>query len=847
MNKKFLSAILFGALMVTSTGTFVSCKDYDDDIKDLQEQITDNATAIAALEAQIKSGEWVSGVTSTTDGIVVTLGNGTNYTIKNGAAGQDGATPKLAVSNGNIQVSYDDGATWTNLVALEDLKGDKGDAAEAPVFSVGDDGHIYVQYGEDGEKKDLGVSTGGIYYVEDGVKLTIHVPNEAGEYKDIVLPRAAAISSIKAVTVDDDAVLIDGADLDLYYGIATADGKYLDGTAFKKGDILLPTKEANTVLSAQVNPTIADATVYNFYLVNSKGNSIFKLTSATPNMTEDPLTRPARTATANKGIYDMGITFADGITSTQINNASGAYAITTKDAYDNEVLSAYDVVVETTQAISSSLTVDENSVEAEINKDFDLSDCVTMSNVIDVQYYFATDQKANVDAAKATITGSKIKGEVAGKSVVVSVKYLTCTGTEEEETSTITVKFIAPATENAFTQTLVLDADHENNVLTFDVTSLIGNTTVSGANFFSNIGNAKFTVAAEDKNDDLEYAKGADAVGITAPTAVYSDNATNVANGYYKHTLTYTVDNETVIPGTYEAELTYGSSPTNTVKLTLIVKEDVSSYNFKPLDLYFTGNSATTYGTPNGNTISYNLTGLFGITDWDNVEFTETVPEAYEDADGIKWTSNAWLVEDEDAELGDIVVDKVASKNATTKTGIFGGAYKARELKATYTPYGNKNLTATEYDFDLTIKSAVYEGSLDYVKKVEILGSDGKGTGRYNYVVGDAKTINVATVGAKATLKAEEIRGITKTAVEYFADNDATNAHIVSITAALEGDNANQYLDLIGDFENDNITTTPKANVTIPGDGKSVTCYVRVSVLDEWGKTKTVDVPVVLQ
>ena len=35
MNKKFLSAILFGALMVSSTGTFVSCKDYDDDIDEL--------------------------------------------------------------------------------------------------------------------------------------------------------------------------------------------------------------------------------------------------------------------------------------------------------------------------------------------------------------------------------------------------------------------------------------------------------------------------------------------------------------------------------------------------------------------------------------------------------------------------------------------------------------------------------------------------------------------------------------------------------------------------------------------------------------------------------------------
>ena len=39
MNKKFLSAILFGALMVTSTGTFVSCKDYDDDIDSLNEKV----------------------------------------------------------------------------------------------------------------------------------------------------------------------------------------------------------------------------------------------------------------------------------------------------------------------------------------------------------------------------------------------------------------------------------------------------------------------------------------------------------------------------------------------------------------------------------------------------------------------------------------------------------------------------------------------------------------------------------------------------------------------------------------------------------------------------------------
>ena len=52
MNKKFLSAILFGALMVTSTGTFVSCKDYDDDIDNLQEQI-DKKAALTDLTTQL--------------------------------------------------------------------------------------------------------------------------------------------------------------------------------------------------------------------------------------------------------------------------------------------------------------------------------------------------------------------------------------------------------------------------------------------------------------------------------------------------------------------------------------------------------------------------------------------------------------------------------------------------------------------------------------------------------------------------------------------------------------------------------------------------------------------------
>ena len=51
MNKKFLSAVLFGALMVSSTGTFVSCKDYDDDVTELWDAINGQKTDLTSLQS----------------------------------------------------------------------------------------------------------------------------------------------------------------------------------------------------------------------------------------------------------------------------------------------------------------------------------------------------------------------------------------------------------------------------------------------------------------------------------------------------------------------------------------------------------------------------------------------------------------------------------------------------------------------------------------------------------------------------------------------------------------------------------------------------------------------------
>ena len=71
MNK-ILSAILFGALMVSSTGTFVSCKDYDDDIDAINKELTDIKSQLAALQTEVDGGNWVTELVDVEGGFKVT-------------------------------------------------------------------------------------------------------------------------------------------------------------------------------------------------------------------------------------------------------------------------------------------------------------------------------------------------------------------------------------------------------------------------------------------------------------------------------------------------------------------------------------------------------------------------------------------------------------------------------------------------------------------------------------------------------------------------------------------------------------------------------------------------------
>ena len=178
MNKKFLSAILFGALMVTSTGTFVSCKDYDDDIDEINGKIDKIETTLSELESKI-GDKGVSSVTFDEKTGVLTVVDGTGshtYTIKTTASSVEKTV--VTVDGKNLKV---DGKVIGQL----------GDTVEVK------DNELYVN------GKATGIKVGKYAILEndaDGM-YTITLPDANGEMKTIKLPKAT--SGMMSVTANE--------------------------------------------------------------------------------------------------------------------------------------------------------------------------------------------------------------------------------------------------------------------------------------------------------------------------------------------------------------------------------------------------------------------------------------------------------------------------------------------------------------------------------------------------------------------------------------------------------------------------------------------------------------------
>ena len=130
MKRQFFSALLMGAMVVGATTTLQSCKDYDDDIQNLQQQIDANSKAIKAIEDLIKSGSVITNVAEADNGVTVTLSDGKKFTIANGKDGEAG-TPGTAWTIGADGYWVKDGVkTEYYALGTKGDKGDKGDKGE---------------------------------------------------------------------------------------------------------------------------------------------------------------------------------------------------------------------------------------------------------------------------------------------------------------------------------------------------------------------------------------------------------------------------------------------------------------------------------------------------------------------------------------------------------------------------------------------------------------------------------------------------------------------------------------------------------------------------------------------
>ena len=125
MYKKFLSAILFGAFTIASTSTFVSCKNYDDDISDLRTQIKTNEQALNDLTRKWSDGVVVDTVLQDGSGLILKTSDGKEYRISNGTNGTDADVWTI----GNDGYWYKNGvATQFKAVGQDGAAGAQGEA-----------------------------------------------------------------------------------------------------------------------------------------------------------------------------------------------------------------------------------------------------------------------------------------------------------------------------------------------------------------------------------------------------------------------------------------------------------------------------------------------------------------------------------------------------------------------------------------------------------------------------------------------------------------------------------------------------------------------------------------------
>lgn len=374
MKRKFT---FFGicVLLCTLMISLGSCqKDYSEDIDDLQRQINENKTAVAALNQAIASGKLIKTVATVTGGYQITFSDNTTITINHGTTGATGATgpqgpagtpgtpgaPGAPGADGFTPiVGVDADGYWTVITTQ----------GGTPVrIKNANNEEILAQY-----SKDLGTTASGMLTV-GGVETTVYIPmivyNEVTKQLTITLQNADKTFSSYTVAVSETTFLatdlvsvlspIGETKAILGYGKVGATNASVhatpalatEGLTFA-GVTLNQQLRTGGVLPIILNPSNVNTDDFTFELIKQDG-SLFKLQPSSITSGYDGAFAQYAAGTSN-GLYTLHFTpsLADMLLVPGETKQLAVRAV----KGDREVVSGYQYTVNVTPDITTAFAV----------------------------------------------------------------------------------------------------------------------------------------------------------------------------------------------------------------------------------------------------------------------------------------------------------------------------------------------------------------------------------------------------------------------------------------------------------------------------------------------------------
>ena len=369
MKRKFLSTLLFGALACTTLSTVTSCKDYDDDINNLQEQIDKKAaldkvndliTQVSNVETQAKSAYDLAASKASKEDVEAAKTAATDAAKKAAQEIADAATTKAneaAAAAKAAQETADKAVADAAAAnkAAEDVAGKLKDYVLASELKTQLEA-LKTEL-EEGSIKDLEEKVKGYDNAINALYSAVTEVSLVGSFTNGQFNTTGGDAKVKPFdlsfkagkTGDNDFTFGKDQKDDTNKNATDANSPY---TYAKKTQIDFP-----KTIVVRINPTNAVITPEMIKFIDSKGNDLSKVVKVNSVEKYDGLLTRAG---SNTGLWTVELGVADGQDATEMEQKTDAghilYAMAVNNtadqaeaaanAADRYVVSTYDITIQ---------------------------------------------------------------------------------------------------------------------------------------------------------------------------------------------------------------------------------------------------------------------------------------------------------------------------------------------------------------------------------------------------------------------------------------------------------------------------------------------------------------------